>query len=108
LDDLSLVALGVFQSIGCFLERVKDPIAMLAKSSRHLLSISFAYIEVPDVESAVVEGPEREGFFVDQFSLTSLSFWSTYSSFSIQIIERIRDPSGEYMLKAFLQPMARQ
>ena len=100
---MSLVALGIFQSIGCFLERVKDPIAMLAKSSRHLLSISFAYIEVPDVESAVVEGSEREGFFIDQFSLTSLSLWSMYSSFSIQIIKRIRDPSGKYMLRAFLK-----
>ena len=58
------------------IEHVEDPIAMLAKSSRHLLSTGFVYIEVPDGESAAVAGSGREEFFIDHlyiFSLTSLT-----------------------------------
>ena len=89
------------------LEHVENPINMLAKSLTHLHCDGFVYIEVPDGESAIVEGPEREEFFIDHphiFSLTSLSLLSTQAGFSVQTIERIREPSGKHTLRAFLKP----
>ena len=74
----------------------------------HLHCDGFVYIEVPDGESAVVEGPKREEFFIDRphiFSLTSLSLLSTQADFSVKTIERICEPSGKYTLRAFLQPI---
>ena len=109
-DFMEVQDIGQFDIItfNKVLEHIVDPIAMLTKSSRHLLSTGFVYIEVPDGESAVVDGSEREEFFIDHFhifSLTSLSLLSTYANFSVQTIERIREPSGKYTLRAFLQPI---
>lgn len=89
------------------LEHVENPIRMLAKSLTHLHCDGFVYIEVPDGESAIVEGPEREEFFIDHphiFSLTSLSLLFTQAGFSVQTIERICEPSGKHTLRAFLKP----
>ena len=87
------------------LEHVEDPGAMLAKVGGHLLDGGFVYVEVPDGEAAVGDGPGRQEFFIDHFhvfSVASLALLAVRSGFSVQAIERVREPSGKYTLRAFL------
>lgn len=87
------------------LEHVSDPLGMLKKSRNHLREGGMVYVEVPDGEMAMVEGPGRQEFFIEHryvFSMTSLSLLATRAGFIAQIIERVRDPSGKYTLYAFL------
>jgi SAM-dependent methyltransferase len=103
------------QEVGCFdvvtfnkvLEHVIDPVAMLAKSVQHLHQGGFVYVELPDGEAAIMEGPEREEFFVDHwhvFSATSLTVLARRAGLWLQRLERLREPSGKYTLQAFLVP----
>ena len=67
----------------------------------------FIYVEVPDGEVAYLDGREREEFAIDHhhiFSLTSLSILATQAGFSVRLIERLREPSTKYTLRAFLIP----
>ncbi len=87
------------------LEHVEDPVAMLAKSANHLHKDGFVYVEVPDGEAAVVDGPGREEFFIDHlhiFSAASLALLVTRSGFELVSIERLREPSSKYTLRAFM------
>ena len=107
-DFMEIQDIGQFDIItfNKVLEHVENPVNMLAKSLTHLNRGGFVYVEVPDGESAVVEGPEREEFFIDHphiFSLTSLSLLSIQAGFSVQAIERIREPSGKHTLRVFLK-----
>ena len=103
------------QGLGCFdvvtfnkvLEHVIDPVSMLARSAQHLCDGGFVYIEIPDGEAALVEGPERQEFFIDHwhvFSATSLAILATRAGFRLQALERLHEPSGKYTLRAFLVP----
>ena len=47
------------------LEHVKDPVEMLARAGDYLKPGGFVYVELPDGEVAVQEGPEREEFFIE-------------------------------------------
>jgi 2-polyprenyl-3-methyl-5-hydroxy-6-metoxy-1,4-benzoquinol methylase len=92
------------------LEHVENPIAVLQKSRQHLRPGSVVYVEVPDGEAAMVEGAGREEFFIEHFcafSLTSLSLLATRAGFSARCLERVREPSGKYTLRAFLDLAAR-
>ena len=63
------------------------------------------YVELPDGEAAIVEGPEREEFLVEHlgvFSMASLSLLISQAGFQAQLIERVREPSTKYTLRAFL------
>ena len=107
-DFMFLQNIGQFDLItfNKVLEHVENPVKMLAKSLSHLGSGGFVYVEVPDGESAVAEGAEREEFFIDHphiFSFTSLGLLATQAGFMVQAIERIREPSGKYTLRAFLE-----
>ena len=107
-DFMEIQDIGQFDAItfNKVLEHVENPINMLAKSLVHLRRDGFVYVEVPDGESAVIEGEEREEFFIDHphiFSFTSLSLLSTHAGLAVQAIERIREPSGKYTLRAFLK-----
>lgn len=87
------------------LEHVEDPVSMLAKSTMYLFAHGFVYLEVPDGKMAVLDGPEREEFFIDHlhiFSAGSLALLTARAGFFVQNIERIREPSGKYTLRAFL------
>ena len=89
------------------LEHVKDPIGMLARAAKFLHPGGFVYAEVPDGEAAVHEGPSREEFFIEHhhvFSAASLALLGARSGFTVRVIERLREPSTKFTLRAFLVP----
>jgi len=86
------------------LEHVADPAAMLRKAADHLAEGGFVYIEVPDV-AASAEGSGREEFFIEHlhvFSPASLAMLAERSGFSPITIERLREPSTKFTIRAFL------
>ncbi|MCX8045009.1 MAG: class I SAM-dependent methyltransferase [Desulfobacterota bacterium] len=86
------------------LEHVADPIAMLRHSARFLRQSGFVYVEVPDGEAAVADGPEREEFFIEHlhvFSLKSLDVLASKAGFVPVQVERIREPSSKFTLCGF-------
>ena len=89
------------------LEHVEDPVAMLAKSRSALAPAGFVYVELPDGEMAALDGPEREEFFIEHlhiFSFASLAMLADRAGFAPVSIERLREPSGKFTLRAFLVP----
>jgi 2-polyprenyl-3-methyl-5-hydroxy-6-metoxy-1,4-benzoquinol methylase len=88
------------------LEHVKDPASMLARASLFLRPGGFVYVEVPDGEAAVADGPGREEFFIDHhhiFSMASLALLAVCAEFRVRALERLREPSTKYTLRAFLE-----
>lgn len=86
------------------LEHVEDPVALLSLVRRHLEPRGFVYVEVPD-EAAAIEGPEREEFFIEHlhvFSPASLAMLADRSGLTVVAIERLREPSSKFTLRAFL------
>jgi SAM-dependent methyltransferase len=101
--DLGRYSLITFNKV---LEHVLDPVAMLAKSSRHLTTDGAVYIELPDAEKAAEDSLEREEFFVEHhhvFSRRSMSLLAQNAGFDVLTLERLREPSGKYTLFAFLR-----
>ena len=88
------------------LEHVEDPIALLAHAKP--LVRDFVYIELPDGEAAArEEGFGREEFFVEHFhvfSMASLARLAERAGFEVHVLERLREPSTKYTLRAFLKP----
>ncbi len=87
------------------LEHVMEPISLLVKARDVLAPEGFAYVEVPDGEAAMAGGPEREEFFIEHrhvFSAASTALLSARAGFVLRSLERIREPSGKYTLRAFL------
>jgi 2-polyprenyl-3-methyl-5-hydroxy-6-metoxy-1,4-benzoquinol methylase len=90
------------------LEHVRDPIAMLARARNHLRPGGLVYVELPDGEAAAPphgEGFGREEFFIEHyhvFSMASLARMAERAGFSTLALERLRDPSSKYTLRAFL------
>jgi SAM-dependent methyltransferase len=87
------------------LEHVADPVAMLARAKGCLRPGGFVYVEVPDGEAAMVEGPGREEFFIDHphiFSSASLAILVGRAGFRLLLLERLREPSTKFTLRAFL------
>lgn len=106
-DFMQASALGQFDLItfNKVLEHVEDPIDMLAKSRQFLASKGLVYVEVPDGELAEHEGKGREEFFVDHlhiFSISSLCTMADRSGYTPLLIERLREPSTKFTLRAFL------
>lgn len=93
------------------LEHVEDPITLLAHSRALLHDHGFVYVELPDGEAAArEEGFGREEFFVEHFhvfSMASLSCLVERAGFAARTIERLREPSGKFTLRAFLIPRQR-
>lgn len=91
------------------IEHVKDPVAMLDRAKAAVQPAGFIYLEVPDGEKAIldVDGPLREEFTIDHphvFSAASLSIAVKKAGLSIRMMERLREPSGKYTLRAFVTP----
>jgi 2-polyprenyl-3-methyl-5-hydroxy-6-metoxy-1,4-benzoquinol methylase len=87
------------------LEHVEDPVPMLAKAREHLRPGGFVYVELPDGEEAAHEGPGREEFFVDHhhvFSLASAAILAHLAGFVVKSLERVREPSSKYTIRAFM------
>lgn len=93
----------------CFnrvLEHIPEPVPVLAKAKDHLAGGGFIYVELPDGEDAAKEGAGREEFFIDHhhvFSPASIVLLARRAGMSLVLLERLRDPSGKYTLRAFLQ-----
>jgi SAM-dependent methyltransferase len=89
------------------LEHVADPVGMLAAAGGSLAPGGFVYVEVPDGVAALFEGPHREEFFVEHlhvFSPASVAILAARAGFSPLAVERVREPSGKFTLRAFLEP----
>jgi len=89
------------------LEHIRDPIPMLARAARFVRKSGFVYVELPDAE-AWREGPEREEFFIDHFhvfSVPSIALLAERAGFKIAAVERLREPSTKFTLRAFLRPV---
>ena len=87
------------------IEHVLDPVAMLARTARNLNDGALVYVEVPDGEAAMAEGPGREEFFIDHhhvFSPMSLKIVAEKAGFEVHVLERLREPSTKFTLRAFL------
>jgi SAM-dependent methyltransferase len=99
--------LGRFDAVAFnkVLEHIPDPVPMLGRTARFLREGGFVYVELPDGEAAVVDGPGREEFFIDHhhiFSLASLALFARRAGFRVERVERIQEPSTKYTLYAFL------
>jgi SAM-dependent methyltransferase len=90
------------------LEHVEDPITLLSHSRPLLHDHGFVYVELPDGEVAAREaGFGREEFFVEHFhvfSLASICCLAERAGFEARVVERLREPSGKFTLRAFLTP----
>jgi 2-polyprenyl-3-methyl-5-hydroxy-6-metoxy-1,4-benzoquinol methylase len=102
-SDLGRFDLVTFNKV---LEHIDDPVAMLAHARGFQADGGIVYVEVPDGEGAAREGPEREEFFVEHvhvFSAASLALLCSRAGFTLDQLERVREPSTKYTLAAFLR-----
>ena len=86
------------------LEHVAAPADLLAHARKFLKPAGFVYIELPDA-AALADGKDREEFFIEHhhvFSPASLALLAGHAGFAPLAIERLREPSGKYTLRAFL------
>lgn len=107
----ALDGLGAFDAItfNKVLEHVADPVTMLRKAGGFLAPGGFVYLEVPD-HAAAAEGPGREEFFIEHlhvFSPASVAMLAERSGLSALAIERVREPSTKYTIRAFLAARGR-
>lgn len=105
-ESASPAELGHFDVItfNKVLEHTVAPVQMLAHSKAFLKPRGFVYLELPD-EAAKQHGPEREEFFIDHhhvFSPASLAMTAERAGFLLLALERLREPSGKFTLRAFL------
>ncbi|MSP87950.1 MAG: class I SAM-dependent methyltransferase [Alphaproteobacteria bacterium] len=90
------------------IEHVGDMIAMLARARAWLAPGGVAYVELPDGEAAILDSPDREEFFVEHhaaFSMASAALLVRRSGFSVDVIERVREPSSKYTIRLFARPV---
>jgi len=86
------------------LEHVADPVGMLSLIPAVLGRRGVAYVEVPDGEAALEDGPGREEFFIEHlhaFSMASLGLTMQLAGLRPIECARLREPSGKYTLFAF-------
>ena len=104
LKDLDQYDLISFNKV---LEHVKEPIPMLAKARRHLKKRGLVYVELPDGEAALADGFGREEFFIEHhhiFSPASAAMAAERAGFMVLALERLREPSTKFTIRAFLTP----
>lgn len=85
------------------IEHIEEPLSFLHKALTAVAPAGHLYVEVPDGEAALKEGAEREEFFVEHwhaFSPLSLLFLLREAGWRVQTIERLREASGKYTLRA--------
>lgn len=102
--DLGRSDLVTFNKV---LEHVREPIPLLAAARPYVGPGGAVYVEVPDGETAAADGPDREEFFIDHhhvFSAASLALLALRAGFRVSELDRLREPSAKYTLRAFLRP----
>jgi SAM-dependent methyltransferase len=110
MDDLmhlDAARVGRFDAISFnkVLEHVEDPVGLLKAAAGLLAPHGFVYVEVPDI-AAAADGPGREEFFIEHhhvFSPASVALLARGAGFAVSAIERLREPSTKYTLRAFLR-----
>ncbi|NJL53862.1 class I SAM-dependent methyltransferase [bacterium] len=107
-DFMKSADLGKYDviSFNKVLEHVTDPVAMLAQSKNYLQPGGFVYVELPDGEAAADAGFGREEFFVEHhhvFSMASIILLGSQAGFRTLTVERLREPSSKFTLRAFLK-----
>jgi 2-polyprenyl-3-methyl-5-hydroxy-6-metoxy-1,4-benzoquinol methylase len=107
-DFMQLDDLGEYDAVSFnkVLEHVVDPVTMLARAARFVRQSGFVYVELPDAD-AWREGPGREEFFIDHlhvFSMPSIVLLAERAGFRVEEVERLREPSTKFTLRAFLRP----
>lgn len=108
-DFMRASELGTFDAItfNKILEHVPYPIEMLARAKALVKPNGFIYVELPDGECSAAEGPGREEFFIDHhhiFSAASTAILAARAGFTLRVLERLREPSTKFTLRAFLLP----
>lgn len=108
-DFMSVDSLGKFDIVtfNKVLEHVDDPVVMLHRARQFVAPGGFVYIELPDGEAAAAAGADREEFFVEHlhvFSFVSIVMLADRAGFKPILIERLREPSTKYTLRAFITP----
>jgi 2-polyprenyl-3-methyl-5-hydroxy-6-metoxy-1,4-benzoquinol methylase len=106
---ITVEGLGQFDVIAFnkVLEHIQDPLPMLLKAKGHLNPGGFIYAELPDGELAALDGFHREEFFIEHwhiFSAASLVLLAQQAQLAVLTLERLREPSTKYTLRAFLAP----
>ncbi len=106
-DFLSLKPSSKFDiiTLNKVLEHVLNPIEILKNTHNWLSDKGFVYIELPDGEAAICDGPEREEFFVEHihiFSIPSTIALANRAGYLVNNISRIKEPSGKYTIRAYL------
>lgn len=89
------------------LEHVEDPVAMLGRVHQFLKPHGLVYLELPDGEAASAEGFGREEFFIEHlhiFSFVSIAMLATRAGLTPVAVERLREPSSKFTLRAFCTP----
>lgn len=84
-------------------EHIEEPVEFLKKAKRVVAPGGNVYVEVPDGEAAAEAGPEREEFFIEHwhmFSPLSLLWLLRRSGLNVRLLERLREPSGKFTLRA--------
>jgi len=109
-DFLQIKNTGKFDMIAFnkVLEHIEDPVTILSKSKEFIQKDGLIYIEVPDAEKAIKEGPEREEFFIDHhhiFSIVSLGLLVQRAGFEVILMRRLREPSSKYTIYCFISPV---
>lgn len=87
------------------LEHIEPIVDTLAGASQFLANDGLVYVELPDGEAAVNEGPERQEFFIEHyyaFSIDAIALLARRAGLRVEKTERIKDPSGKYTLYAFM------
>jgi SAM-dependent methyltransferase len=107
-DFMQLDDLGEYDAVSFnkVLEHVVDPVTMLARAARFVRQAGFVYVELPDAD-AWREGAGREEFFIDHFhvfSMPSIVLLAERAGFRVEEVERLREPSTKFTLRAFLRP----
>jgi len=91
-------------SLNKVLEHVREPALFLSRAHCALDPDGVVYVEVPDGEAALADGPAREEFFIEHlhaFSASSLCLVLRDAGFMVLECQRMREPSGKYTLAAF-------
>ena len=86
------------------LEHVEDPIRMLKKSKALLKDDGIIYLEVPDGENAILEGDDREEFFIEHhhvFSATSAAILVSRANLKVLRVDILHEASGKYTIAMF-------